>query len=109
MSERSRSDVWLSILGSILSGVDVASLASPEAILKLTDKLEEGHMNRFDDAGRKRRPLPAVQSPGEAEAIVRRWSSKGGSSARIMCIKELRREFKWDLPEAKAYMDRHWK
>lgn len=109
MSDRTRSEVWLHILGSILRGTDIVMLKEPAQIALLADQLEEMHNDRFSSSGdpKRRPPLPA--NSGTALAIVQKWYVDASStSSRIMCIKELRKEHNWSLPEAKAFMDKYW-
>jgi hypothetical protein len=104
---RTRSDVWLHILSSLLSGTDIALLKEPAQLAKIADELEQLHHDRF--SGKPTRVLPPrPPDPGTARAIVAKWNSSGSASNRIMCIKELRTKFNWSLQEAKAFADKHW-
>lgn len=106
-SSRTRSDVWLNILSSLLSGTDIALLKDPAQLAKIADELEQLHHDRF--SGKPTRILPPRPAdPGSAMAIVAKWNSSDSASNRIMCIKELRTKFNWSLQEAKAFADKHW-
>jgi len=99
--------VWLHILGSLLSGTDIALLKEPTELAKIADALEQLHHDRF--SGNLARTLPPRPADtGTARAIVGKWNSSSSASNRIMCIKELRTKYGWSLQEAKAFADQHW-
>jgi hypothetical protein len=106
-SSKTRSEVWLNILSSLLSGTDIALLKEPTELAKIADALEQLHYERF--SGKPTRILPPRPlDPSSAQAIVAKWNSSGSSSNWIMCIKELRTKYNWSLQEAKAFADKYW-
>ena len=108
-----RSEVWLSILHSILQGTDVALLKSPGELASIADTLEEAHYTRFNDSGQK---MPNTISNFRAndilhtQAIVEKHKRNPLSkNPRIDCLKELRTHFNLPLKEAKELLDKFWK
>jgi hypothetical protein len=108
MGDPKRSEIWLSILGSLLRGTDIALLKDPAELAKITDRLEELHHERFGFHGQvvEINKIPVVV----ASNIVAKWSGAYASSTsnKIMCLRELRTEFNLSLKEAEAFMDVHW-
>lgn len=67
MGDKTRSDVWLTILGNLLRSTDIASVKEATELAAIADKLEGAHEERFFEDGRYKFPVLDPTDEGDTE------------------------------------------